>query len=69
MKREEASYTVELSLMMPVVVFVLFAPVYAGLRLYEQTAEISACGLDQEFCAEEGVRNIKWAKEMRKERE
>lgn len=60
MKRQEASYTVELSLLLPVVVLVLFAPVHMGFALYGQTKEASACGWDAAFCAEERVRSLKW---------
>lgn len=64
MKRQEASYTVELSLLLPVVMFVLFAPLHMGCQLYEQVKQESVNGWDVSFCAEEKVRTIKYAKEI-----
>ncbi len=67
MKRQEASYTVELSLLLPIVVFVLFAPIYTGFSLYGQTKEASVCGWDAEFCAEERVRSLTWVEKRKEE--
>lgn len=63
----EASYTVELALLLPVVLFVLFAPVYLGYHMYGQTKECSVSGWEQDFCAEEKVRNLKLAEHIWKE--
>lgn len=67
MKRQEASYTVELALLLPVLLFVLFAPVYLGYELYGQVREASACSWEEEFDAEGQVRNIKWMGRIKKE--
>lgn len=67
MKKKEASYTVELSLLMPVILFVLFAPLYLGYEMYAQTKEVSVCGWDETFCAEEKVRKIKFAETILEE--
>lgn len=61
MKRAKGSYSVELALLLPLVLFALYAPIYAGYRLYAQTRGVSACGWDESFCAEERVRKIKFA--------
>lgn len=61
MKRQEASYTVELSLLMPVLLFVLFMPVSIGYDLYSQAKEASVCGWEASFGADARVRNIKFA--------
>ena len=64
MKRAKGSYTVELALLLPLVLFALYAPIYAGYRLYAQTRGVSACGWDESFCAEERVRKIKLQKAL-----
>lgn len=58
MKRQEASYTVELALLLPVILYVLLSPVYTGYDLYKQTKQASVSGWDQKFCADEQVRGI-----------
>ena len=65
--KSEASYTVELSLLLPVVLFVLFAPVYTGYALYSQTEQVSVSGWDNTFCAEKKVRNTKLAGDILEE--
>ena len=61
MKKQEASYTVELSLLLPVILLALFLPVHLGYQLYGQAREASEICWDEEFCAEETVRGIKFA--------
>lgn len=61
MKKEEASYTVELCLILPVLLFALYTPIYMGYEMYGRTKIVSACGWQESFCAEEKVRNIKFA--------
>lgn len=67
MKKSEASYTVELALLLPVILFSLFVPVYMGYEMYEQTKEASVCCWEDEIRAEEKVLNIKFAKEVLEE--
>lgn len=67
MKRLEASYTVELALLLPVLLFALFAPVYLGYNLYGQVKEASVCSWDEKFCAAREVRGIKTMEDIRKE--
>ena len=57
--KAEASYTAELSLLLPVLLFVLFAPIFMGYKLYSRTEQLSVCGWEESFCAEKNVRNIK----------
>ncbi len=61
MKKKEASYTVELCLILPLLLFALYTPVSMGYDLYSQTKRVSVCGWNETFCAEEKVRNIKFA--------
>ena len=61
MKKQEASYTVELSLLLPVLLFVLFTPLYMGYQMYEKTARASVCGWDKDFHAVGRVREINFA--------
>lgn len=63
MMRQEASYTVEIALLLPVVLFVLFAPVYLGYEMYKTAEETFVCSWEEEFCAEDKVRNIKIAQD------
>lgn len=67
MKKEEASYTVELALLLPLFLFVLLAPVYMGYEMYEQTKNASVCGWKEDMRAEETVLKIKFAKEALEE--
>ena len=66
-KRQEASYTVELSLLVPVLLFTLFSPVYLGYEMYGQTREASVLGWDEKFCAEDQVRKIKFTENILEE--
>lgn len=61
MKKQEASYTVELSLLLPVILLALVLPAHLGYKLYGQTLEASEICWDEEFCAEETARGIKFA--------
>lgn len=67
MKKSEASYTVELALLLPVILFSIFAPVYLGFELYKQTMAASVCCWEDGIRAEERVLNIKFAKEVLEE--
>lgn len=61
MRKQEASYTVEMSLLLPIILLALFLPVHLGYELYGQTREASELCWDEAFCAEETVRLIKFA--------
>lgn len=67
MKRQEASYTVELALLLPVLLFVLFAPVCLGYDLYESVREASVCGWEEDFDAAGRVRRLKRTEAIKKE--
>ncbi len=67
MKKTEASYTVELALLLPVILYVLVVPVYMGYEMYEQTKAVSVLAWDEKICAEEQVLKIKFAKEVLEE--
>ena len=67
MKKREGSYTVELALLLPVLLFSLFAPVYMGYEMYIQTKEASVCVWKEQERAEERVLKIKFAKEVLEE--
>lgn len=58
MKRFEASYTVELALLLPIVILVLMMPIYTGFRLYEETENTSVCGWNKDYVPEEQLRKI-----------
>ena len=64
MKKQEASYTVEMSLLLPLLLIVLFTPVHMGYEMYRQTKEASVRAWDETFCAEEKVRKIKFAENI-----
>lgn len=59
MKQLEASYTVEMALLLPVVLFALLGPVIMGYEMYQQTKNASICGWNEEFCPEEKVRLVR----------
>lgn len=67
MKKSNASYTVELALLLPVVLFSLFVPIYMGYEMYEQTKKASVYDWDKEVCAEANVLKIRFAKEVLEE--
>lgn len=67
MKKREGSYTVELALLLPVLLFALFAPVSMGYKMYTQTKEASVSVWEEEVRAEERVLKIKFAKEVLEE--
>ena len=64
MKRQEASYTVELALLMPILVFVLFEPVYLGYELYECARQASVSGWEEGFDADGRVRVLKFTERV-----
>lgn len=61
MRKLEASYTAELSLLLPVLLLALFLPVYLGYELYGQAQKASEFCWDEEFRAEEIVYGIQFA--------
>lgn len=67
MMRQEASYTVELSLLLPVILLALFLPVHLGYELYGQARTASVSCWDEAFCAEGTVRKIKFAENIMEE--
>lgn len=67
MKKAEASYTVELALLLPAVLLALLLPVYMGYELYRETVQAAVCGYDTVFCAEEKVRAVRFARNMSEE--
>lgn len=64
MRQLEASYTVELALILPVIIFVLLTPVYMAYELYQQTKNASVLGWEATFDAEENVRKIKFLEDI-----
>lgn len=48
-------------MLLPVLLFVLFAPVYLGYEMYGRAKAGFVSGWDEEFCAEEKVRTIRLA--------
>lgn len=64
MKKQEASYTVELALLMPLIVVVLILPIYMGYDMYSRAKQRPAGGWDESFCAEENVWNRKFAEKV-----
>lgn len=61
--QKEASYTVELALLMPVIFLAVLLPVYTGFFLYEKTKVVSA--YEKEVGSmEEKIRNIRLKKEL-----
>ncbi len=64
MKRWEASYTVELSLLLPVLLLVLLLPVYMGYEMYQTTEAASVSGWEDDFCAEAQVRKVRFAEDI-----
>lgn len=67
MKKKEGSYTVELALLLPVLLFSLFVPVYMGYEMYIQTKEASVCVWEEQERAEKRVLKIKFAKDVLEE--
>lgn len=64
MKKQEASYTVELALLMPFFLFALFMPVHAGYRLYAQAKAKSVCGWDASFEVQKAVRRVVFVEDI-----
>lgn len=56
MKKQEASYTAEAALLLPVILLALFLPVHLGYELYGQAKEASKTCWDEAFRAEPAVR-------------
>lgn len=67
MKKLEASYTVEIALLLPVIWFVLITPVSMGYKMYKQTVEASVSGWEAAFCAEKRVRLMNSAEKILEE--
>lgn len=67
MKKLEASYTVEIALLLPVIWFVLITPVSMGYKMYKQTMEASVGGWETAFCAEKRVRMMNSAENILEE--
>lgn len=64
MRRLEASYTVELALLLPVVIFVLLTPIYMGYDMCAQTRKASISGWEEDFFAEKRVRKVKFIEDF-----
>ena len=60
----KAYYTVELALLMPALLFVLYMPVYLGFELYTVTKQVSASGWEASFDAVGYVRAIKFVEDI-----
>lgn len=67
MKKIEASYTVELSLLMPVILLTMFLPIYKGYELCKEVKENSVYVWEDAFCPEEKIRKIKIAENLLEE--
>ena len=66
--QREASYTVELALLMPILFLAVLLPIYTGFRLYEKTQEVSVY-VEREYHPEEGIRMRQIKKELQEDKE
>lgn len=64
MKRYEASYTVELALLLPVLILTLTLPIYMGYEMYQTAREKSVSGWEEDFCAETQVRRVRFTEDI-----
>ncbi len=64
MIRCEASYTVEIALLMPLILLAILLPVYAGYALYEEVKNTSVYVQEKKSCAEDKIRGMKAAGEL-----
>lgn len=64
MKKYEASYTVEMALLLPLLLLTLLLPIYMGYEMYEMTKEESVNGWKDSFCAEKQVRKVRFAEDI-----
>lgn len=63
MKRWEGSYTVEISLLLPVIILTMLLPVYLGYQMYAEGKETMVYSWDETFCPENKIRNMKFVEE------
>jgi len=64
MKRLEASYTIEMTLLLPLIFLAMFLPVYMAYDFYEEVREDSAYVWQTELKPEEKIRKMKFAKDV-----
>lgn len=69
MIRCEASYTVEIALLMPLILLAVFLPIYAGYNLYGEVKKASVYVQEKSSCAEDVIRGMKTAKEFWEEKD
>ena len=64
MLRYEASYTMEMALLMPLLLLAVLLPIYSGYGLYEEVKGTSVYVGEKKSCAEDSLRALKMAGEL-----
>ncbi|MCM1257934.1 MAG: hypothetical protein NC307_08785 [Roseburia sp.] len=64
MKRAEGSYTVEITLLLPLMILAMFLPVYKSFDCYKEVKQESAYVWKQDFVPEEKIRKMQLAKDI-----
>lgn len=64
MKRAEGSYTVEITLLMPLIILAMFLPIYKTFDCYKEVKQDSVYVWKKEFVPEEKIRKIQLAQNI-----
>lgn len=64
MGRLEASYTVELTLLLPLIILAMFLPVYKAYDFFDEVKQDCAYVWQKDLEPEKKIRKIKFAKEL-----
>lgn len=64
MKRAEGSYTVEITLLMPLIILAMFLPVYKAFDCYKEVKQDSVYVWKKEFVPEEKIRKMQLAQNI-----
>ncbi len=64
MKKMDASYTVEITLLLPLLILAMFLPIYKAYDFYGEVKKDSAYVWQKDLKPEEKIRKMKFAKEI-----
>lgn len=64
MKNLEGSYTVEVTLLLPLILMAMFLPIYKSFDYYKDVKQDSAFTWDKNFVPEDKIRKIQLAEDI-----
>lgn len=64
MKKAEGSYTVEITLLMPLIILAMFLPIYKTFDCYREVKQDSVYVWKSDFVPEEKIRKMQLAKNI-----